>query len=199
MAQVTGTLPYARGRVFPLTLGANATIINGVLSTYDIPRDQCAYGVFNGKEYMCAAYWLPEGTVEDPAATSTSAMVGLLKQAFITTTPKYPNGVLIMYFLPYASSTVGSVSATGSPKFLYYGPNFTTRGYWAVVQSYTSNNAVLSGKYLFERDPATHKYTFTNAAGAKVTPYRTGILPTSDVNAIVGTNYKFVIYYLPLQ
>lgn len=196
MAQVVGTLPYARGRVFPLTLGANASVINSALSTYDIPRDQCAYGTFNGKEYMCAAYWLSEDVEENPAATSPGVLVGLLKQALITTTPNYPNGVLIMYFLPY---TVNGAAATGSPRFLYYGPNFTTRGYWAVVQSYTSNNAVLSGKYLFERDPATHKYRFTNAAGAKVSPYRTGILPISAVNSIVGTNYKFIVYYLPLR
>lgn len=194
MAQVEGLLTYARGRVFPLTVGSSASILNTTLKSYNIPREECAYGTFNGKEYMCSVLWYASGSVEDPNAATPSTSTGLLKCALITTTPRYPKGVMILYFLPYAAST----GVIGSPRFLYYGPNFTTRGYWAVVNSYTSNNAVLAGKYLFERDSSAHKFKFTNSTGVLVTPYRTGALPIDEVHNIVGTGYKYLIYYLPL-
>lgn len=188
MAQVEGTLPYARGRVFPLTIGANA---NSYLThTYNIDRTYCGYGTFNGNEYIVSAAWYLM-----PA--NTTYFIGMLKHAFIATTPKYPKGVLVCYFLPYGASSTSS-SGFGI-RFLTYGKGLSTIGYWAVVDSYTSNNAVLKGKYLFETGTSQNGYTFTNSAGTQVIPNETVSLDLGTVSSIVGTSYAFAVYYQPIS
>lgn len=173
---VTGTLPYIRGRVFELTAGANANTyatVNGGI----ILMDSTYYGTFNNKNYAITSIY----------STGDAVAAGFIRNAFITTTPAAPNGMLVAYMSPYTTS---------NPRFVVYGMASSSSPYWGAVTAYTSNAITLKGKYSFGAVPES---AFSMEVGnGFYTPYVTAELPLDQVNSIVGTNYTYLVYYIKL-